>query len=40
MVLDTTLWIFGTLRTNEQVADLLPKIDRDDDTGDQHLQTN
>jgi gamma-glutamylcyclotransferase (GGCT)/AIG2-like uncharacterized protein YtfP len=27
-ILDTNLWVFGTLRTNEQSAELLAKIDR------------
>ena len=31
-ILDTNLWVFGTLRTNEQAADLLAKIDRGETT--------
>ena len=27
-ILDTNLWVFGTLRTNEQAAELLAEIDR------------
>ena len=27
-ILDTNLWVFGTLRTNEQAAELLAAIDR------------
>jgi predicted nucleic acid-binding protein len=31
-ILDTNLWVFGTLRTNEQAADLLAAIDRGETT--------
>lgn len=31
-ILDTNLWVFGTLRTNEQAADLLDEIDRGETT--------
>ena len=31
-ILDTNLWIFGTLRTNEQAAELLAEIDRGETT--------
>lgn len=32
IILDTNLWVFGTLRTNEQAADWLAAIDRGDTT--------
>ena len=31
-ILDTNLWVFGTLRTNEQAAELLAEIDRGETT--------
>lgn len=31
-ILDTNLWVFGTLRTNEQAAELLAAIDRGETT--------
>ena len=31
-ILDTNLWVFGTLRTNEQAAELLATIDRGETT--------
>jgi hypothetical protein len=31
-ILDTNLWVFGTLRTNEQAAELLAGIDRGETT--------
>ena len=29
-ILDTNLWVFGTLRTNEQVVELVAKLDQGD----------
>lgn len=31
-ILDTNLWVFGTLRTNERAAELLDEIDRGETT--------
>jgi hypothetical protein len=31
-ILDTNLWVFGTLQTNEQAAELLAEIDRGETT--------
>ena len=31
-ILDTNLWVFGTLRTNEQAAEWLAEIDRGETT--------
>lgn len=31
-ILDTNLWVFGTLRTNEQATELLAEIDRGETT--------
>ena len=31
-ILDTNQWVFGTLRTNEQAAELLAEIDRGETT--------
>lgn len=31
-ILDTNLWVFGTLRTNEQAAELLAEMDRGETT--------
>ena len=31
-ILDTNLWVFGTLRTNEQAVELLAEIDRGETT--------
>ena len=31
-ILDTNLWVFGTLQTNEQAAEWLAKIDRGETT--------
>ena len=31
-ILDTNLWVFGTLRTNEQAAELLAEIDHGETT--------
>ena len=31
-ILDTNLWIFGTLRTNEQAAEFLAQFDRGETT--------
>ena len=31
-ILDTNLWVFGTLQTNEQAVELLAEIDRSETT--------
>jgi len=37
-ILDSNLWVFGTLRTNEQAAELLAEIDRGETTSAIFLQ--